>query len=49
MRRVSVVDLLRESALEVLVLVGLPRDEEGDEFTLLADVQMRRLVFELRE
>ncbi len=49
MSRVIVVDLLRESALEVVVLLGLPRDEVGDEFTLLTDVQMRRLIFELRE
>lgn len=48
-RRVRVVDLLRESMLEVTVLLSLSRDEECDEFTLLLNVQVRCLVFELSQ
>ena len=43
MRGVGIVDFLSESALEILVLLGLSRDEESDQLTLFGKLQMSGL------
>jgi hypothetical protein len=49
MRGICIVDLLRKSLLEARILLSLARDQERNEFTLLAKLQMGCLIFELRE
>jgi len=49
MRRVGIVDLSGQRALEIRVLLRLPPDEESNQLPLLGRLQMRSLVFELRQ
>jgi hypothetical protein len=49
MRGVSILDFPGQGALKILVLLGLLRNEESDQLTLLGRRQMSGLIFELRQ